>query len=123
MVREGFYLSGYDKNNYGTSSWNPLSKFIKAGDTVLIKPNMVMDENHIKENGTECLFKSTIVLLIVSLPYQFPSWNWSFETGVLIFDIALNGKTVDSLKKEDFLYFIPTSGWKKAFREKYKSEK
>ncbi len=62
MVREGFYLSGYDKNNYGTSSWNPLSKFIKAGDTVLIKPNMVMDENHIKENGTECLYTNPSVV-------------------------------------------------------------
>jgi uncharacterized protein (DUF362 family) len=56
MVREGFYLSKYDINNYGTDKWNPLGEFISYGDSVLIKPNMVMDENHIKENGTDCLF-------------------------------------------------------------------
>ena len=29
--------------------WNPLKQEIKPGQTLLIKPNMVMEENHIKK--------------------------------------------------------------------------
>ena len=57
-LRESFWEMGYDEKNFGTSVWNPLGKFIKRGDHVLIKPNMVLHENHIKENGIECLVTS-----------------------------------------------------------------
>lgn len=55
MIREGFIALQLDKENINTPAWNPLGEFIKPGDYVLLKPNMVLDENHIKENGTECL--------------------------------------------------------------------
>lgn len=42
-LKELFLLSGYDKENAHTSLWNPLSTFIKSGQTVLIKPNMVLE--------------------------------------------------------------------------------
>ena len=45
MIREGFYRLGYDKENYNTINWNPLGEFIKPGNTVVIKPNWVMDYN------------------------------------------------------------------------------
>lgn len=32
-----------DKDNYGTPNWNPLGQYIKPGDIVLLKPNMVKD--------------------------------------------------------------------------------
>lgn len=57
-LRESFYAMGYDAENYGKSEWNPLGKFIKKGNCVLIKPNMVLHENHVKENGIECLTTS-----------------------------------------------------------------
>lgn len=44
-VRNAFFLMGFDKKNYGTSNWNPLSEIIKKNETVLIKPNLVMDYN------------------------------------------------------------------------------
>ena len=102
MVREGFRLSEYDKKHYGTSSWNPLSKFIRAGDTVLIKPNMVMDENHIKENGTECLYTNPSVVAAV-IDYVY---------------IALKGKGKivigDAPMQEcDFERLLQTSGYDK----------
>ncbi len=56
LVRCGLRLMGYDKDNYDTTSWNPLGEIIKPGDQVLIKPNLVMHENHISDNGTECLY-------------------------------------------------------------------
>lgn len=56
-VRNVFYFMGYDRDNYGKSTWNPLGDgIISKGDTVLIKPNMVKHENEIIENGTECLY-------------------------------------------------------------------
>lgn len=35
---------------------------INTGDTVLIKPNLVMDTNHIRSNGTDCLFTQPCVI-------------------------------------------------------------
>lgn len=57
MIRNMFIGLGLDKENIGLSSWNPLSEYIKEGDTVLIKPNLV---NHVNEHvagkrGLECL--------------------------------------------------------------------
>lgn len=54
-VREGFHLQGWDIDNYGSKEWNPLGEFIKKGDVVLIKPNLVMDYNQ-SGQGTECLY-------------------------------------------------------------------
>lgn len=65
MVREGFAMLGFDKEHMGTPQWNPLGGFIKPGDFVLIKPNMVMHENHIASNGTECLITHPSVIRAV----------------------------------------------------------
>ncbi len=42
-LRDLFIKMGYDKNNANTKDWNPLGFLIKAGDRVLIKPNLVID--------------------------------------------------------------------------------
>jgi len=46
-VRNSFFLLGLDKNNYETPDWNPLKDIIGQGNTVVIKPNFVID-NHNK---------------------------------------------------------------------------
>ncbi|MCK4816366.1 DUF362 domain-containing protein, partial [bacterium] len=43
-VREVFNILGMDSKNFGSNKWNPLSEIIKPGQTVLIKPNLVMHE-------------------------------------------------------------------------------
>lgn len=50
-VRDAFLLMEMDKANIGTYSWNPLSEIIKSGDTVVLKPNFVIDKN---ENDRMC---------------------------------------------------------------------
>ena len=58
MVRQCLIGLELDKENYGTDKWNPLGKYIKSGDNVLIKPNWVMHFNgakNVKENSLECL--------------------------------------------------------------------
>ena len=55
-VRSSFILRGMDKDNLGKKDWNPLSNIIKPGDTVLLKPNMVMDINHSKHGDEKSLY-------------------------------------------------------------------
>lgn len=50
MVRNTLYEMGYDKENFGTKSWNPFKGIIKHGNKVLIKPNWVMNFNKAIEN-------------------------------------------------------------------------
>lgn len=58
MVRECLIGLGYDKEHFGTNAWNPLGELLCPGETVVIKPNLVMDQNgnkQVKENAMECL--------------------------------------------------------------------
>ena len=48
-VRNMFINMGLNKKNIGTDKWNPFSDFIKKGDHVVIKPNLVFHQNI---NGT-----------------------------------------------------------------------
>ena len=65
MMSEGFYLLGLDSEHYGTEDWNPLKEYVKPGDNVLIKPNMVVHEN-VSGGGTDCLYThpSLVVVMI-----------------------------------------------------------
>ncbi|MCD1294862.1 hypothetical protein CUJ83_07605 [Methanocella sp. CWC-04] len=51
-VRKLFFMMGLDKENYGKVSWNPLGETIKPGDSVVIKPNLVIETNPV--GGMEC---------------------------------------------------------------------
>ncbi len=43
-VRRSFQLLGFDRANYGKSSWNPLNHLVKPGNRVFIKPNLCSHE-------------------------------------------------------------------------------
>lgn len=60
-VRKAFYMMDMDAEHYGQKEWNPLGEVISPGDTVLIKPNMVMDYNRSGE-GTDCLYTNPQVV-------------------------------------------------------------
>lgn len=45
MVRELFINCKMDVENYNSEGWNPLGMYIKPGNTVLIKPNLVRHDN------------------------------------------------------------------------------
>lgn len=51
-VRELFVSLGLDLANYGTPRWNPLGEFVRRGDRVLIKPNLV---RHYHPRGLDAL--------------------------------------------------------------------
>ena len=76
MVREVFHLLKYDNDNYGTSEWNPLKDIVKHGDTVLIKPNLVMHKNGNQAGGTDCLYTQPDVVAPV-VDYVLKALNGS----------------------------------------------
>ena len=67
LVKNSFADLELDKENYGTESWNPLGKFIKPGDLVVIKPNLVMHKNYRKgfQDDTDCVFTNPSVVRAV----------------------------------------------------------
>lgn len=55
-VRECLRLLGYDSENYGKSTWNPLGHLIRPGQRVFIKPNLVAHEYRTSSGRTGDLF-------------------------------------------------------------------
>lgn len=50
-VRQTLQLAGLDAPRFGTSQWNPLGEFIRPGQFVLLKPNLVKDVHPTDPNG------------------------------------------------------------------------
>lgn len=74
MVRNSFHLLQMDEKNYETEQWNPLGeKLIKEGNTVLIKPNLVLEKNH-GGFGEECLYTNPSIVAAV-IPYVIKALN------------------------------------------------
>jgi uncharacterized protein (DUF362 family) len=65
-IRNALYAMGYDSDHFGTTEWNPLGKFIKHGDIVLLKPNLVRHFNPIRENGIDCLITHPSIIRAVA---------------------------------------------------------
>jgi len=51
IIRKGFFMYNLDCGNYGTQKWNPLSKIVSKGNTVVIKPNLVRDRHPLGEKA------------------------------------------------------------------------
>ena len=65
LVRDSLRMMSLDSCNYGSPSWNPLGDgYIRPGDYVLIKPNMVIEKNH-GDGGTECLYTQPSVVAAI----------------------------------------------------------
>ena len=57
MIRTLFEQIGMDKENIGTSRWNPFRTLVKPGSNVLIKPNLVTHNHYL---GEKALYGSII---------------------------------------------------------------
>lgn len=44
-VREALRLLGLDRARFGSPDWNPLARVVQPGDTVVLKPNFVLDRH------------------------------------------------------------------------------
>lgn len=65
-VRTLFHQLGYDEGHFGTTSWNPLKGLVHPGDTVVLKPNFVLDANMRAGGGTDELITHGSVIRAVA---------------------------------------------------------
>lgn len=105
MVSEVLHMLKLDQSHYGTNEWNPLGEFIKPGDKVVVKPNLVMHENPSGE-GVECLYtQSTVVGAIIDFVIIALR-----ETGsIIVGDAPMQGCHFDEL--------VEKSGYKQMVEE------
>src|SRR5436190_7216667 len=50
-VRRVLYQLGLDAGRFGTAAWNPLGDLVGGGQTVLLKPNLVVSEHEAGMRG------------------------------------------------------------------------
>lgn len=96
MVSEAFYLLGLDKENYGTPDWNPLGEYVRPGDKVLIKPNLVMHNNPSGE-GNECLYTQPSV---VGAVIEFVLTAMKGSGSIIVGDAPMQGCHFQELVEE-----------------------
>lgn len=69
MLRQSLYFLDLDKENFGSENWNPFKDIIKPGQTVLLKPNIVLH----RHNDLDCvithpsLVRATIDYVCIAL--------------------------------------------------------
>lgn len=96
MVAEVFYLLGLDRENYGTQEWNPLGEYVRPGDKVLVKPNLVMHKNPSGE-GTECLYTQVPV---VGAVIEFVLTALKGSGSIIVGDAPMQGCHFDELTEK-----------------------
>lgn len=112
-VRNAFLLMEYDKENIGSVKWNPLGEFMKHGDNVLLKPNMVMHYNR-SDAGVNCLYTHpSIVATIIDYCILALSENDILYGKITVGDAPMQERNFETLIEE--------SGYKKLIQ--YYSEK
>lgn len=65
LVDNALVMLGYDEDNVGGEDWNPFKNIINNGDTVLLKPNLVMHYNGNENGGLKCLYTQPSVIASV----------------------------------------------------------
>lgn len=77
-VRSLLYTLNLDKSNFGSKNWNPFKDLISPGDTVLIKPNFVVDTKFsTKHNFQGAVTHSSILRPLID--YAFIASNGESE--------------------------------------------
>lgn len=60
-IRKCLYGLGLDRENFGKAVWNPLGEIINKGDTVLLKPNLVVSDHP----NLECIVTNPAIVRAV----------------------------------------------------------
>jgi uncharacterized protein (DUF362 family) len=91
-IRTILFHLGFDRDNYGTASWNPFKNFIKKGDKVVLKPNFVKGNHPLGLEGVLSMITHASVMrpvidyillatggdcqiMIVDVPLQSSDWK------------------------------------------------
>ena len=68
-VRNTLYLLNLDKDNYGTSLWNPFKELIKSGNTVVVKPNFVVSRHSEEGNLFSIITHPSVIRVVIDYVY------------------------------------------------------
>lgn len=68
-IREIFHSLDLDSKNYNTEYWNPLGDIIKPGNSVLIKPNLVIHNENAGSSIDHIITNSSIIRVLVDYVY------------------------------------------------------
>lgn len=98
MVRELLHGASLDEDHFGSPEWNPFGKFIKCGDTVLLKPNWVMHVNHNKtcSDNLDCLVTHPSIVRAV-LDYVVIAARVAGDVKIFLADAPMQGCDLDTL--------------------------
>ena len=103
MLRDCFIILKLDEKNIGTKKWNPLGKIIKPGNQVLLKPNLVLDENK-SGDGTDCLYTNPSVVSAI-INYVWKALNGNGK--IIVADAPVQQCDFDNLiKKSGYEYLV-----------------
>jgi len=95
-VRDMLAMLGLDRRNFTTPQWNPLGVYIRPGDTVVIKPNLVLHEFG-PQKCANCLTTHGSVIRAV-LDYVYLTAGP--EGKILIADAPLQGADFERLTSD-----------------------
>ena len=111
-VRNLLSNMGLDKKNYGTKKWNPFTDFIKPGDKVVIKPNLVTHKNGSGESE-DCLITNFAVIRPL-IDYTLKALNGTGE--LIVGDAPVQGcdfeKVIELFGLKDAIKKYNDSGYK-----------
>lgn len=65
-VRNALHLLQLDQGHYGRRDWNPLGQFIRPGDTVVLKPNLVRDFRETLPGHGNCMMAHGSIIRAVA---------------------------------------------------------
>ncbi len=68
-VRELFRLLDYDRENFGTPSWNPLGWLIHPGETVFLKPNMISHKHRLNDDWDYVITHGSVIRAVADYVY------------------------------------------------------
>jgi uncharacterized protein (DUF362 family) len=65
-VRQAFWLQGLDTDLYNHPGWNPLKDYVKPGNKVVIKPNLVRHFHQQREMGLDAVITHASIIRAVA---------------------------------------------------------
>lgn len=92
-VRNLFKMLDFDKENFNKSTWNPFRDMISPGETVVIKPNMVMHETNDLVGAHTLCTDSSVIRVIV----DYVSLALSGRGKIIIADAPIQGADFEKL--------------------------
>jgi uncharacterized protein (DUF362 family) len=108
-VRETLALLGLDQRSFGAPQWNPLGAYVRRGDRVVIKPNLVLHEFGVQRDANCLTTHGSVIRALLDYVYLAAGG----EGKIVIADAPLQGA--------DFEQVVSQTGLRQV-QEFYKKE-